>query len=391
MRSMNSLPPDPHAASDRDPDNAGPAPADSGHPESARVVDFGTLPSSGRSAQLYTVSAPDGSIVAKVTNYGARLVSLYVSDRQGVRRDVVLGADNLATYVSDTDCLGAIPGRNANRIAGARFSLNGTEYRLNANEGTNNLHSGPDGYEHRLWECVDLTDSSVTLSLSSPDGDQGMPANLRLSVTYSLFNSGRCDLAFSALSDGDTILNPTTHTYFNLEGADSDTTIEGNILQLNSSVMCTVGSSDFIPSGKRAVTDTPCDFREPKELGAVLQSYDPQLSYGKGLNHCFLVEGASQVSASELADMKPVARLCAPGSGICLRMWSDLPSVLVYTADYLEDFPGKSGHRYGARSGVCLEPGFVPNSINNASEDLQPVLTANTPYERRVQYRFSAS
>lgn len=350
-------------------------------------------------------------IEACVTDYGARLVSLRVPDRTGALRDVVLGADTLAAYVADEYCLGAIIGRNANRIEGARFALSGREYRLAANEGANNLHSGPDGFEHRLWELrrEDLARNRVTFHLSSAAGDQGFPGNLDLRVTYELVGSDELRLTFRGRASEETVLNPTTHTYFNLDGVDAPSssavppapaapgaratpgplTIENHLLQIHAEKYAYVTSSDYIPRGEAPVVGTAMDFRTPTTLHEALQKGGDQLAVGRGFNHAFLVAGASAVTASDVAPLVPVAEVYSPESGIRMQVSGDSASVLLYTADYLEGFPGKYQRRYGPRAGLCLEPGFVPNAINDVTTSAKPILAPGAEFVRQIRYRFS--
>ena len=177
---------------------------------------FGTLPS-GEATFLYTISC--GKLSAAVTDYGATLVSLLVPNRDGVTADVVLGYDDCNGYrTGNGACLGATVGRNANRLKGASFDLNGKTYHMSRNEGGNNLHSGPDFFFHRLWKPVSHTENAVTLELSSPNGDQGFPGNAVIQVTYALTADGALHIQYKATCDRDTVFNFTNHSYFNLAG-----------------------------------------------------------------------------------------------------------------------------------------------------------------------------
>ena len=189
---------------------------------------FGTLPS-GEQASLYTISC--GKLTASVTDFGATLVSLLVPDCQGNIADVVLGCDDAAGYIRSTSYLGCTVGRNANRIGGASFPLNGKTVRIPANEGNNNLHSGPDCYHLRLWEVVEHTASSISFRLFSPDGDQGYPGNATITVTYSISADNALCITYDGICDKDTVFNLTNHSYFNLAGHDKTDAAMDQILK----------------------------------------------------------------------------------------------------------------------------------------------------------------
>lgn len=326
---------------------------------------FGNL-SDGRNASLYTISA--GRLRAAVSDLGATLVSLWVD---GV--DVVLGYDSAQGYLSNEGFLGAVVGRNANRIQNSAFPLNGELVRLTPNEGANNLHSGPDCWNTRLWTVEEVTDCSIRLTLDSPHGDQGFPGNAKVAVTYAIEKDALC-VVYDALSDRDTVFNLTNHAYFNLAGENHPEKAMDLVLSVNADCF-NPDDAQNIPTGEmRAVEGTPFDFRTPKPLGRDIGAdYEPLHLQG-GYDHNFVIS------------CNPCAVLCDPESGRTMTVSTDCPGVQVYTANFLE-VTGKNGTFYGKRSGVCLETQFAPNSVNH-SEWPQPFVKAGVPYHSETRFQF---
>lgn len=334
------------------------------------ISSFGTLPD-GRQVSLYTISC--GSIQAAVTDLGATLVSLWTPDRAGRKADVVLGYDNAMGYLQNGGCLGAVVGRSANRIRGARFRLNDRDIRLTPNEGENNLHSGPDAYYTRLWEVVHCSQSSVRFRLFSPDGDQGFPGNAEIFVTYALENDALV-ITYEAQCDQDTVFNFTNHAYFNLAGENAPEKAMAQTLQMNARWFCPDDAQN-IPTGElRCVDGTPFDFRTAKSLGQDIGAdYEPLQLQG-GYDHNFEVYG------------QPCAVLCDPESGRTMAVSTDCPGIQVYTANFL-DVTGKNGVHYGKRSGVCLETQFAPDSVHH-SQWPQPFVRAGAAYRSVTRFAF---
>lgn len=216
-------------------------------------------------ATLYTITG--GSIQAQVTDLGASLVRLWVPDASGSTADVVLGYDTAKAYQTGGSCLGATVGRNANRIAGAAFSIGGKSYALTANEGRNNLHSGPNGYHKRLWAVKEQSENAITFVLTSPHGDQGMPGNAQISVTYRIDGDNGLHIVYDGVCDQDTVFNLTNHSYFNLAGHQHTDKAMDQVLSLPARHFCP-DDAESIPTGeKRDVGGTPMDFRAPKAIG----------------------------------------------------------------------------------------------------------------------------
>ncbi len=333
---------------------------------------FGVLPS-GEQASLYTLSC--GGITAAVTDYGANLVSLWVPDRNGVLADVVLGYDDCNGYrTANGAALGATVGRNANRIQGASFELNGKTYPLAANNGRNNLHSGPDFYFQRMWKTVAESETSVTLELNSPDGDQGFPGNAVIRVTYSLDDQGGLHIVYDGVCDQDTVFNMTNHSYFNLAGHEKTELAMDQVLTLPGSFF-NPDDAENIPTGeKRPVEGTPMDFRSPKAIGRDIgMDYEPLHLQG-GYDHNWEV------------CTDPCARLLDPVSGRCMEVSTDCPGIQLYAGNFLDE-QGKGGVYYGKRTGVALETQFYPDCIHH-SDWPQPIVKAGEKYHSETVYRF---
>lgn len=332
---------------------------------------FGCLPT-GEKATLYTISC--GNISAKVTDYGAHLVSLYVPDRKGKRADVVLGFDDANGYRQGSGFIGAVIGRNANRIADSEYALGGRTYHVTPNEGASNLHSGPDFYHLRMWKVLELTESSITLGLHSPDGDQGYPGNADIRVTYSLDLQGGLHMVYDAVSDKDTVFNFTNHSYFNLAGHK-----DGNAMKqlLTIPARCFFPADErSIPTGEaRPVEGTPFDFRSPKPIGQDIEAdYEPLHLQG-GYDHNFEVF------------CNPCAILCDPASGRTMSVHTDRPGMQLYAGNFIGEQVGKGGFVYRKRSGICLETHVYPDALHHP-EWVQPVVKAGVPYHSETVYRF---
>lgn len=332
---------------------------------------FGVLPS-GEEASLYTISC--GFLTAVVTDYGATLVKLMVPDKNGVPADVVLGYDHVDGYRTGSAYLGATVGRNANRIGGAAFELNGRTITLSKNDNGNNLHSGPDGYNYRMWKVLSHTDSSISFTLISPNGDQGFPGEARIRVTYTLQADG-LEIVYDASCNQDTVFNMTNHTYFNLAGHDHPEAAMDQVLTLPGRYF-NPDDAENIPTGEqRRVDGTPMDFRCPKPIGQDLHAdYEP-LHLQNGYDHNFEVY------------TNPCAILSDPESGRTLAISTDCPGIQLYSGNFLNT-TGKGGVHYGKNSGVALETQFAPDSLHHPDWP-QPVTPAGTVYHSRTFYKLS--
>lgn len=332
---------------------------------------FGSLPT-GEEVTIYTLRR--GNLTARVTDLGATLVSVWVPDRSGKTADVVLGYDDVQGYLQGDAFLGATVGRNANRIAGASFSLNGQTVKLSANENGNNLHSGPDTWNKRLWQVEEQREDAITFRLDSPHGDQGFPGNAVVRLTYALEPQDTLSIRYQAISDRDTVFNLTNHSYFNLAGQDAQDLAMGQVLSMPARFF-TVADHQAIPTGEnRSVEGTPMDFRSPKLLGRDIgEDYAPLRLQG-GIDHNFEVY------------CNPCATLHDPVSGRTMAVATDCPGIQVYTANFT-DCVGKGGIHYRPRCGVCLEPQFYPDSVNHPLWP-QPITRAGEKYESVTRFKF---
>ena len=326
---------------------------------------FGHL-ADGRDARLYTIE--HGRVRAGITDYGASLVSLFVDGT-----DVCLGCDDVRGYERNGSFMGATVGRNANRMRGASFLLNGERVQLPANEGKNNLHSGPDSWGWRLWQMTAHTENSLTLAIHSPHGDQGFPGNAEVSVTYTIENDG-LTIKYQAVSDRDTAFNMTNHAYFNLFGQDKPERAMDQELMIPGAFFCPDDAAN-IPTGEvRAVEGTPFDFRSFKAIGRDIgMDYEPLILQG-GYDHNFV------------NNQSVCAVMRNPESGLTMTVTTDLPGVQVYTGNFLQN-QGKGGIYYGKRSGVALETQFFPDSVNHPEWD-QPFVKAGEKWESVTRYAF---
>lgn len=332
---------------------------------------FGILPS-GEEAHLYTISC--GKLTAKLTDCGAALVSLLVPDRDGSTADVVLGCDDVSGYFPGGAFLGATVGRNANRIKGASFPLNGKTVSLGVNDNENNLHSGPNSTNIRLWTVENHTQDSITFSLKSPHGDQGFPGNAVMKVTYTMEYPSTLAIVYDAVSDKDTVFNMTNHSYFNLAGHDKTNQAMDQLLIIPGRFF-NPDDAQNIPTGElRPVAGTPFDFREPKPIARDIGAdYEPLHLQG-GYDHNFEVF------------CNPCAILRDPVSGRTMAVYTDCPGIQFYSGNYLDD-NGKGGVHYGKRSGIALETQFYPDSVNHP-EWPQPFVKAGEKYHSETRYTF---
>ena len=334
---------------------------------------FGILPD-GRHASLYTITG--GGLTAKVTDYGAHLVSLYVPDREGNIADVVLGFDDANGYrTGNGGYLGATVGRNANRVKGSSFMLDDIRIRMTPNEGENNLHSGPNGFHLRLWDVERRGSNYITLHLFSPQGDQGFPGRADIYVTYSLEKGGVLRIRYDGISDRDTVLNLTNHSYFNLAGHENTEAAIHQELILPGRFF-TPDDAENIPTGElRNVEGTPMDFRTPKPISRDINlPYEP-LEFQGGYDHNWE------------AFCTPCAILRDPASGREMAVTTDCPGIQFYAGNFLNE-TGKGGIRYGFRQGIALETQFYPDAVHHP-EWPQPFVKAGQHYHSETEYKFS--
>lgn len=327
---------------------------------------------------LYTITNQNGMSVS-VSDYGANLVSLLVPDGTGRKRDVVLGFDASADYSDNPSFFGALIGPSANRIARAEFELDGQVYRLDSNDGENNLHSHRElGYHKRMWKA-EASENSVIFTLEDEDGSMGFPGSKFFQVTYSLDEDNGLAIGYLARSDKRTLINPTNHTYFNLEGHDGGN-IGNHELWLGASRYTPVRSGS-IPTGEIvSVSGTPMDFTESKQIGARIEDDFGQLLVTGGYDHNYCIDGWN-------GELRHFATVKAPGSGLVMKAYTTLPGVQFYAGNFIDKQTGKGGVIYQKRQGFCLETQFFPDSIH------QPVFPScvfggDREYSSVTLYRF---
>jgi len=323
------------------------------------IEPFGTAPD-GNAVQLITLTNVKG-IEMRVMTYGAIIVSLKVPDKTGALGDVVLGYDSLAGYVKSSPYFGAVVGRYGNRIAKGKFTLDGKPYTLAVNNGPNALHGGIKGFDKVVWkpDTSHAADGqSVSLQYVSKDGEEGYPGTLSVTVTYTLTDSNEVHIAYEAKSDKATPLNITQHSYFNLAGAGD---ILDHQLTINADNITPVDST-LIPTGElMSVKGTPFDFTSPHAIGERINTDHPQIKYGLGYDHNFVLNRLD-------TGLVLAAVLTEPTSGRTLEMRTTEPGVQFYSGNFLDGtLTGKGGTVYQHRTGMCLETQHYPDSPNHLS------------------------
>jgi aldose 1-epimerase len=346
---------------------------------------FGTLPD-GRAVERVVLRGADG-FEARVITFGAALQALFTPDADGHCDDIVLGHDNLAGYLAERRFFGATVGRYANRIANARFLLDGEEVQLTANDGPNALHGGIDGFDRKLWQITDVRECAepgVTLAYTSPHGEEGYPGQLDVHLTYRLTGPAELSLDFTAKSDRSTIVNLTNHSFFNFEGLEADHDILDHRLTVAADYFLAIAPTAIpLPEPPRAVAGTPFDFRQTTPIGARIRHHDQQLRHGKGYDHTFCLDNRRALNLA--------ARLEAPRSGRILELLTDQPGLQVYSGNYLDgSIRGKRGRLYRQSDAICLEPHIWPDAPNRADYPT-PCLAPDDVYRHHTVYRFSCA
>jgi len=340
---------------------------------------FGTLPD-GTPVRLYTLRNPHG-VVVKVTEYGLIITELHVPDREGKPGNVVLGFDNLDRYLKGHPFFGAIAGRVANRIAGGRFAVDGHEYTLAKNNGPNHLHGGLKGFDKQVWKSWALPctahEAAVEFAYLSPDGEEGYPGNLRVTVRYTLTDQNELRIDYTAATDKPTPVNLTNHSYFNLAG-------EGDVLAhelMLAADLYTPTDEGLIPTGEiRSVKDSPLDFTTATAIGARHQQTGLKPS---GYDHNFVLRGGGQSLAL-------AARVYEPTTGRVLEVLTTEPGVQLYTANHMDgSVAGTGGVKYPRHAGFCLETQHYPDSINKPHFP-SVLLRPGQTYQTTTVFRFSA-
>lgn len=346
------------------------------HPHT-NIRPFG-LSSTGEPVSAITLE--NGVLSCEVLTFGATLRSLFVPDRNGVLRDVVLGYDTLHEYEGQDGYLGATIGRFANRISKGRFVLNGKLYTVAVNNGENHLHGGIRGFSHRIWSIESAAPDQVTLTLLSKDGDEGYPGSMSVRVTYALVGASLA-IRYEAVSDSDTLCNLTNHSYFNLSGHSGGPIFDQEIM-INARYY-TPTDAQSIPTGVLApVAETPMDLRSFTGIGSRLTAEFQQLKQARGFDHNFVIDRG-------LRDLHLAAKARCSKTGIVMQVDTTLPGVQFYTANFLDDGRiGKAGSTYGPHHAFCLETQFYPDSPNQSTFP-SPVLKKNACFRHATVFSFT--
>jgi aldose 1-epimerase len=329
---------------------------------------------------LYTLTNASGMEVC-VTNFGGRIVSVMVPDRQGAMRDVVLGFDNIEDYINTNNNFGAAIGRYGNRIGQGKITLNGETIQLPRNNNGHCLHGGPNGWHTKAFGANQTGGNSLELTLLSPDGDENFPGNVNAKITYTLTDDNAIDIKYSATTDKTTVVNLTNHSYFNLSGDPSKAATD-HIMWLGADNFTPVDNTLITTGEILPVAGTPMDFTTPKEIGRDIDKYDyEQLKNGRGYDHNWVLNAAGDISQVS-------ARLASPASGIVMEMYTSEPGVQVYTGNFLDGSAiGKGGMAYPFRASVCLETQKYPDSPNKP-EWPSAILEPGQTYHSECIYKF---
>lgn len=340
------------------------------------VYDFGET-SKGEKASLILIKNKKGTKVA-ISDYGATIVSIFVDDKYGKTKDVVLGYEDVKGYEGGNSYLGACIGRNANRIGHAQCSIGGKTYKLTDNDSGNNLHGGCNFYAKRIWKTERIEENNATFTLKSLDKDQGLPGNLDIRVTYSISEENEFKINYQAVSDADTIVNMTNHSYFNLDGHASGSVLKEKVMI--DADYYTKTDSKLIPTGELVdVAGTPMDFKKFKEIGQDINCDYEALKIANGYDHNYVLKNNCSVCK--------VAAVRSDISGITMEIWTDMPGLQLYTANFIDHIRGKLGVVYNAKEAVCFETQYFPDAPHHDNFP-SSVLKAGEIYNKTTIYKF---
>lgn len=337
----------------------------------------------GKPTALYTLKNANGMEVC-VTNFGGRIVSIMVPDRNGDFKDVVLGFDSVQAYFPQNNLsdFGASIGRYANRINQGKIVIEGDTIQLPKNNFGHCLHGGPSGWQYKVYEANQLNDSTLVLTMDSPDGDNNFPGNVKATVTYTLLSDNAIDIDYKATTDKTTVINMTNHSYFNLNG-DPNEPITNNILTVNAARYTPVDSTYMTTGEILEVKDTPMDFTTAKVVGEDIEKFDfVQLKNGNGYDHNWVLDTACD-------DSQVAATLVSPTTGIQLDVYTNEPGIQVYSGNFLDGTQtGKHGIVYNQRTGICLETQKYPDTPNKP-EWPSALLKPGDTYNSHCVFKFS--
>lgn len=341
---------------------------------------FETLVDGNKATKLYTLKNAAGMEVC-ITNFGGRLVSIMVPDKDGKMTDVLLGFDNVSDYQNISNDFGASIGRYANRINQGKITIDGVEYQLPQNNYGHCLHGGPDGWQYKVYEAKQLNDNQLELVLNSPDGDSNFPGNVVAKVVYTLTEDNAVDIKYEATTDKKTVINMTNHAYFNLNGNPSVNSMN-QILYIASDSITPVDSTFMTTGEMMAVAGTPFDFNTPKAIEQDVTNFDnEQIKFGKGFDHNWVLNTKGDIN-------KLAAKLTSPVTGIIMEVYTNEPGVQVYTGNFLDGtVTGKKGIVYPQRASVCLETQHYPDTPNKAHWP-SAILEPGQTYRSQCIYKF---
>jgi aldose 1-epimerase len=345
---------------------------------SVKVESFGFMPDE-KEARLITISGKDG-FSASITNYGAKLVSLMVPDKDGNIKDIVLGYNSVEDYIKGQRFIGSNPGRVSGRIGNSSFTLQGKTYHLPENENGNHLHGGIKGFDSVLWEYK-IKDEKVLFTYFSPDGEEGYPGNLKTQIEYEWNHENELLISYTAETDQDTPVCITHHSYFNLTGEDYEK-IGHHIVQINAGKYLET-DQELLPTGVLlAVDGTALDLRKPQEISKGLLSSDECITSVGGFDHCYVLD-------DQTTDMKLAAIVKDPLTRRKMKVFSTYPCLVFYSGNGCNGLiPGKSGKIAGDKSAFCLEPQLYTNAVN-LKEFPSIILSPGQQYHHHISYKFS--
>lgn len=335
----------------------------------------------GKQVSLYTMH--NGDVTMQVTNYGARVVALWTPDRKGNFEDITLGYDHIDKYLDNHGerYLGAVVGRCANRIADGSFTLNDSVYQLVKNDGNNTLHGGRLGTDRVVWDVLNANDSALVMHVVLPDGQDGFPGNLDITVTYTLTKQNEFRINYKATTDKPTLCNLSNHTFFNLKGEGKD--VLGEQLEINGNWILPV-DENLIPAGTfMSVNNTPFDFKEPHTIGERIDADHIQLQMGHGYDHSWIINGYKE------GQMMKAATLFDPENRREVEVYTDQLGLQFYSGNF---FDGKAQGKWGPhvyRGAIALETQNFPDAINQDNLVIKPVLNPGEEYTQTCIYKFS--
>jgi len=334
----------------------------------------------GKETTIYVLKNRNG-LVSEITNYGARVISLWVPDNNGNFDDIVLGFDNIDDYINAKEkYFGATIGRYGNRIKEGKFLINDKEYYLKKNNGLNHLHGGNMGFSDVVWNAKQIDNQTLELNYFSKNMEEGYPGNLNVKIIYHLNNKDELKIEYFAKTDESTHVNLTHHSFFNLLGAGNET-INEHLLYINANSFTPVDET-LIPTGNiELVANTPFDFSVPTKIGNRINQEDNQLNYGKGYDHNYVLNNSQseEIIAAKVYEKK---------SGRTLEVYTNEPGMQFYAGNFLSGTIGKHGKSYKKRSAFCLETQHFPNSPNQKNFP-STILKPNEEYYSICIYKFS--